>query len=40
MPALSTNFDDPEAITLDADDGVLYVVGDVQGRVRKVGENE
>jgi sugar lactone lactonase YvrE len=40
LPALNTNFDDPVALTLNSDDGVLYVVDDVQARVRKVAKDE
>jgi hypothetical protein len=40
LPALSTNFDEPVAVTLDSDDGVLYVVDDVQARVRKIAKDE
>jgi sugar lactone lactonase YvrE len=39
LVARSANFDDPVAITLD-EDGVLYVVDDVQGRVHKIAEDE
>lgn len=36
LPALSTNFDDPISVAVDPVNKILYVVDDIQARVRQV----